>query len=64
MNSDLYGKKYEVPEQVLSSLENHKDETTINNIFTKGYLTYKNKKKILLTLMIKTYPQLHLLLKR
>lgn len=47
MNSDLYGKKYEVPEQVLKSLENHKDETTINNIFKSGYLTYQNMKKIL-----------------
>lgn len=47
MNQDLYGKKYEVPEQVLSSLENHKDDTTINNIFKNGYLTYQNMKKIL-----------------
>jgi hypothetical protein len=47
MNSDMYGKKYEIPQNVLSSLENHKDETTINNIFAKGYLTYQNMKKIL-----------------
>ena len=47
MNSDLYGKKYEIPENVLNSLENHKDETTIKNIFTNGYLTYQNMKKIL-----------------
>ena len=47
MNNDLYGKKYEIPENVLNSLENHKDETTIKNIFTNGYLTYQNMKKIL-----------------
>ena len=47
MNSDMYGKQYQVPQDVLSSLENHKDETTINNIFAKGYLTYQNMKKIL-----------------
>ena len=47
MNSDMYGKKYEIPENVLNSLENHKDETTIKNIFTNGYLTYQNMKKIL-----------------
>jgi hypothetical protein len=47
MNNELYGKKYEIPENVLNSLENHKDETTIKNIFTNGYLTYQNMKKIL-----------------
>jgi hypothetical protein len=47
MNSEMYGNEYQVPQDVLSSLENHKDETTINNIFTKGYLTYQNMKKIL-----------------
>jgi len=47
MNSEMYGNQYQVPQDVLSSLENHKDETTINNIFTKGYLTYQNMKKIL-----------------
>ena len=47
MNSEMYGNQYQVPQDVLSSLENHKDETTINNIFAKGYLTYQNMKKIL-----------------
>ena len=47
MNSEMYGNQYQVPQDVLSSLENHKDETTINNIFIKGYLTYQNMKKIL-----------------
>ena len=47
MNSEMYGNQYQVPQDVLSSLENYKDETTINNIFTKGYLTYQNMKKIL-----------------
>ena len=47
MNSEMYGNQYQVPQDVLSSLENHKDETTINNIFVNGYLTYQNMKKIL-----------------
>lgn len=47
MNQDLYGKQYEVPSNILSSLEEHKDEETIGNIFKNGYLTYQNMKKIL-----------------
>jgi hypothetical protein len=47
MNSDMYGKQYQVPHNVLTSLENFKDERTIHNIFTNGYLTYQNMKKIL-----------------
>jgi hypothetical protein len=47
MNSEMYGNQYQVPQDVLNSLENHKDETTINNIFVNGYLTYQNMKKIL-----------------
>ena len=47
MNSEMYGNQYQVPQDVLSSLENHKDEATINNIFVNGYLTYQNMKKIL-----------------
>ena len=47
MNSEMYGNQYQIPQDVLSSLENHKDETTINNIFVNGYLTYQNMKKIL-----------------
>jgi hypothetical protein len=47
MNSDMYGNTYEVPHNVLSSLENFKDERTIHNIFTNGFLTYQNMKKIL-----------------
>ena len=47
MNSEMYGNTYEVPHNVLSSLENFKDERTIHNIFTNGYLTYQNMKKIL-----------------
>ena len=47
MNSEMYGNQYQVPQDVLSSLENHKDETTINNIFVNGYVTYQNMKKIL-----------------
>ena len=47
MNSEMYGNTYEVPHNVLSSLENFKDEKTIHNIFTNGYLTYQNMKKIL-----------------
>ena len=43
----MYGNKYQVPHNVLTSLENFKDERTINNIFTNGYLTYQNMKKIL-----------------
>jgi hypothetical protein len=43
----MYGNTYEVPHNVLSSLENFKDERTIHNIFTNGYLTYQNMKKIL-----------------
>jgi len=47
MNSEMYGNQYEVPHNVLTSLENFKDERTIHNIFTNGYLTYQNMKKIL-----------------
>lgn len=47
MNRDIYGKKYQVPQNILNSLEDHKDETTIKNIFINGYLTYQNMKKIL-----------------
>ena len=47
MNSEIYGKQYQVPHNVLTSLENFKDERTIHNIFTNGYLTYQNMKKIL-----------------
>jgi hypothetical protein len=47
MNSEMYGNQYQVPQDVLNSLENHKDETTIKNIFINGYLTYQNMKKIL-----------------
>jgi hypothetical protein len=47
MNSEMYGNQYEVPHNVLTSLENFKDEKTIHNIFTNGYLTYQNMKKIL-----------------
>ena len=43
----MYGNQYEVPHNVLTSLENFKDEKTIHNIFTNGYLTYQNMKKIL-----------------
>ena len=47
MNSEMYGNQYQVPHNVLTSLENFKDERTIHNIFTNGYLTYQNMKKIL-----------------
>lgn len=47
MNREIYGKQYQVPQNVLDSLEDHKDETTIKNIFINGYLTYQNMKKIL-----------------
>ena len=47
MNKELYEKEFEIPSDVLSSLENFKSEKTIANLLSKGKITYSNIKKII-----------------
>ena len=47
MNSNLYGKTYEIPSDILSKLESFKSEKTIANLLSKGTITYQNIKKII-----------------
>ncbi len=46
MNKDLYGKYYELDENILNSLQNYKDEETISNLLDKKQISYSNLKKI------------------
>lgn len=48
MNSKLYGKKYEIPENILTHLNNHKGETTVDNIVnsSENGISYSLLKKI------------------
>lgn len=46
MNKDLYGKYYELDENILNSLENYKDEETISNLIDKKQVSYSGLKKI------------------
>lgn len=46
MNKDLYGKYYELDENILNSLENYKGEETISNLIDKKQVSYSGLKKI------------------
>jgi len=46
VNKDLYGKYYELDENILNSLENYKDEETISNLIDKKQVSYSGLKKI------------------
>jgi hypothetical protein len=46
VNKDLYGKYYELDENILNSLQNYKDEETISNLLDKKQISYSNLKKI------------------
>ena len=46
MNKDLYGKYYELDENILNSLENYRDEETISNLIDKKQISYSGLKKI------------------
>lgn len=46
MNKDLYGKYYELDENILNSLQNYKDEETISNLLNKKQISYSGLKRI------------------
>lgn len=46
MNKDLYGKYYELDENILNSLQNYKDEETISNLINKKQISYSGLKRI------------------
>ncbi len=47
MNKDLYGKYYELDENILNSLENYKGEETISNLIDKKQVSYSGLKKMI-----------------
>ena len=46
MNKDLYGKKYEVPTDILRNLKKFRGEKTIDKILDTKEITYSNLKRI------------------
>lgn len=46
MNKDLYGKYYEIPENILTHLQNHSGNETINNLLSKKNISYSLLKKL------------------
>jgi hypothetical protein len=46
VNKDLYGKYYELDENILNSLQNYKDEETISNLLNKKQISYSGLKRI------------------
>lgn len=46
MNKDLYGKKYDVPSDILENLNDFKDEKTIANIINNKKISYSLLKRI------------------
>jgi len=47
VNSSLYGKKYEVPENILNDLSKYSGNKTIDNILSNKEISYSNMKKII-----------------
>jgi hypothetical protein len=47
VNSDLYGKKYEIPENILNGLSKYSGNQTIDNVLSNKNISYSNIKKII-----------------